>query len=154
MAFRRVTEVSYFALRSITPECFPSLSPLDAVLLFIFAMTAAAFQFPPSLQSVTGVQGPGDIQSNPATDTLVQQQLEHAIPPPLDTVMTPPDDPLAPDLTAFNITIPKCPNSASCFTCGDRIAAREARARKGAKRARVMHLRCCGLTPPGSRHFR
>ena len=30
---------------------------------------------------------------------------------------------------------------------GDRIAAREARARKGAKRARVMHLRCCGLTP-------
>ena len=64
--------------------------------------------------------------------------------------MTPLDDPLAPvprDLTAFNITIPKYPNSASCFTCRDRIAAREARARKGAKRARVMHLRCCGLTP-------
>ena len=35
--------------------------------------------------------------------------------------MTPPDDPLAlvpRDLTAFNITIPKYPNSASCFTCG------------------------------------
>ena len=64
--------------------------------------------------------------------------------------MTPLDDPLVPvprDLTAFNITIPKYPNSASCFTCGDRIAAREARARKGAKRSRVMHLRCCGLTP-------
>ena len=64
--------------------------------------------------------------------------------------MTPPVDPLAPvptDLTAFNFTFPKYPNSASCFTCGDRIAAREARARKGAKRARVMHLRCCGLTP-------
>ena len=60
------------------------------------------------------------------------------------------DDPLSPvprDLTAHNITIPKYPNSAACFTCGDRIAAREARARKGAKRARVTHLRCCGLTP-------
>ena len=51
------------------------------------------------------------------------------------------------DLTEFNITIPKYPNSASCSTCGDRIAAREARARKGAKRAIVVHLRCCGLTP-------
>ena len=64
--------------------------------------------------------------------------------------MTPLDDTLAPvpkDLSAFNITIPKYPNSASCSTCGDRSAAREARARKGAKRARVMHLRCCGLTP-------
>ena len=64
--------------------------------------------------------------------------------------MTPPDDSLAPvprELTAFKITTPKYPNSASYFTCGDRIAAREARARKGAKRARVMHLRCCGLTP-------
>ena len=64
--------------------------------------------------------------------------------------MTPQNDRLAPvlrDLTASNITIPKYPNGASCFTCVDRIAAREARARKGAKRARVMHLRCCGLTP-------
>ena len=64
--------------------------------------------------------------------------------------MTPQDDTLAPvprDLTAFNITIPKYPNSVSCFTCGDRLAAGEARARKGAKRAIVIHLRCCGLTP-------
>ena len=90
------------------------------------------------------------MKNNPATPALIQQQLEHANPPPPDTVMTPPDDPLAPvprDLTAYSITTPKYSNSASCSTCGDRIAAREARARKGAKRARVMHLRCCGLTP-------
>ena len=67
-----------------------------------------------------------------------------------DIHMTQPDDLLAPvprNLTALNITIPKYRNSASCFMCGDRIAAREARARKGAKRARVMDLTCCGLTP-------
>ena len=142
MAFRcgagSVTEVSYFALRSITPECFPSLSQKRIALLTptlslcfssLSTMTAAASEFLPSLQSATGVQGPGDTQNNPATPTLVQQQLEHANPPPPDTVMTPQDDTLAPvprDLSAFNITIPKYPNSASCSTCGDRFAAREA----------------------------
>ena len=64
--------------------------------------------------------------------------------------MAPPDTSLAPvprDLTGYNITTPKSPNCASCFTSGDRIAAREeARARKSAKRARVMHLRCSVLT--------
>ena len=110
-------------------------------------MTAAASEFPPSLPSVTGPQGPREEQHISHPDILV---LQHPDPPALDIHMTPPDDPLAPvprDLTAYSITIAKYPNSAACFTCGDRIAAREARARKGAKRARVMHLRCCGLTP-------
>ena len=130
-----VAEVSYFALWSITPQCFPSLS------------SAAASEFPPSLLSVTGPQGPREEQRNSHPGIPV---LQHPDPPALDIHMTPPDDPLAPvprDLTAYSIAIPKYPNSAACFTCGDRIAAREARARKGAKRARVMHLRCCGLTP-------
>ena len=152
-----VTEVSYFALRSITPECFPSLSQKTiAPLTPTFSLccssrstmtAAAASEFAPSLLSVTGSQGPGGEQhiSHPGIPVL-----QHPDPPALDIHMTPPEDPLAPvprDLTAYSITIPKYPNSAACFTCGDRIAAREARARKGAKRARVMHLRCCGLTP-------
>ena len=148
-----VTEVSYFALRSITPECFPSLSqktiaPLTPTFSLCCSslptMTAAASEFASSLLSVTRSKCPGREQhiSHPGIPVL-----QHPVPPPPDIHMMPPDDPLAPvprDLTPYSITIPEYPNSAACFTCGDRIAAT---ARKGAKRARVMHLRCCGLTP-------
>ena len=137
-----------FPFLVIEPDCAPEANHLSK-LIYSLIMTAAASEFPPSLQRVTGIQGPRDDQDNPQTATPVQQP-EHVNPPPLDINMTPLDDSLAPvprDLTVFNITIPKYPNSASCFTCGDRISARGARARKGAKHARVLHLRCCGLTP-------
>ena len=119
-----MTEVSYFALRSITPQCFPSLSQKTiAPLTPTFSLccssrstmtAAAASEFAPSLLSVTGSQGPGRGEQHISqTDILMQQ---HPDPPPLDIHMTPPDDPLATvsrDLAASSITIPKYPNSAA-----------------------------------------
>ena len=54
------------------------------------AMTAAASEFPPSLQRVTGTQGPGREQhiSHPGIPVL-----QHPDPLALDIHMTPPDDP-------------------------------------------------------------
>ena len=107
-----VTEVSYFAMRSNTPECFPSLSqktiaPLTPTFSLwcssLSTMTAtAASEFAPSLLSVTGSQGPGGAQhiSHPGIPVLQRPD-----PPALDSHMTPPDDPLAPvprDLTAYS----------------------------------------------------
>ena len=81
-----VTEVSHFALRSTTPQCFLPVTEIN------FAMTAAASEFPPSLLSVRGSQGPGGDQHISRSDIPVQ---EHPDPPPPDIHMTPPDDPLA-----------------------------------------------------------
>ena len=90
-----VTEVSYFALRSITPECFPFLSqkaiaPLTPTFSLWCSsrstMTAAASEFAPSLLSVTGSQGPGRGQHISHPGILV---LQHPDPPALDIHMTP-----------------------------------------------------------------
>ena len=95
-----VTEVPYFALWSITPKVFPF-----PVIEINRAMTAAASEFLPSMQRVTGTQGPEGDQHISYSDIPV---LQHPDPPPPDIHITPPDDPLVPfprDLTAFNITI-------------------------------------------------
>ena len=97
-----VTEVSYFALRSIVVECFPSLpqktiAPLTPTISLCCSsrstMTAvAASKFAPSLLSVTGSQGPGGEQhiSHPGIPVL-----QHPDPPALDIHLTTSDDPLS-----------------------------------------------------------
>ena len=134
-----VTEVSYFALRSITPECFPSLSqktiaPLTPTFSLCcsprFTMTAAASEFAPSLLSVTGSQGPGREQH-----ILASRCCNILTRPALDIHMTPPDDPLAPvprDLTAYSITIPKYPEQCCVLhlwgpNCSQRSSSKEGR---------------------------